>query len=136
MWIYTSAVFFLSFYGSAVNGLISSITQFLGFISLAECGVGAVVQSALYKPLANNDMQEVSKIMKSADRFFKRIAYILLAYIAILMVFYPLITLKSFDYFFYTGSYICHIYQQFCSVLSGHDLSAASECGSAGFYSV
>lgn len=92
--------FFLSFYGSAVNGLISSITQFLGFISLAECGVGAVVQSALYKPLANNDMQEVSKIMKSADRFFKRIAYILLAYIAILMVFYPLITLKSFDYFF------------------------------------
>lgn len=92
--------FFLSFYGSAVNGLVSSITQFLGFISLAECGVGAVVQSALYKPLANNDMQEVSKIMKSADRFFKRIAYILLAYIAILMVFYPLITLKSFDYFF------------------------------------
>lgn len=92
--------FFLSFYGSAVNGLVSSITQFLGFISLAECGVGAVVQSALYKPLANNDMQEVSKIMKSADRFFKRIVYILLAYIAILMVFYPLITLKSFDYFF------------------------------------
>lgn len=65
--------FFLSFYGSAVNGLISSITQFLGFISLAECGVGAVVQSALYKPLANNDMQEVSKIMKSADRFSKEL---------------------------------------------------------------
>ena len=90
--------FFLSFYGSAVNGLVSSITQFLGFISLAECGVGAVVQSALYKPLANNDMQEVSKIVVSADRFFKKIAYILLGYTAILMVFYPLITLSSFDY--------------------------------------
>ena len=62
--------FFLSFYGSAVNGLVSSITQFLGFISLAECGVGAVVQSALYKPLAKNDMQEVNKIVVSADRFF------------------------------------------------------------------
>ena len=90
--------FFLSFYGSAVNGLVSSITQFLGFISLAECGVGAVVQSALYKPLANNDMQEVSKIVISADRFFKRIAYILLGYTAILMVFFPLITLHAFDY--------------------------------------
>ena len=90
--------FFLSFYGSAVNGLVSSITQFLGFISLAECGVGAVVQSALYKPLASNDMQEVSKIIVSADRFFKKIAYILLGYTAILMVFYPLITLSSFDY--------------------------------------
>ena len=90
--------FFLSFYGSAVNGLVSSITQFLGFISLAECGVGAVVQSALYKPLAKNDMQEVNKIVVSADRFFKKIAYILLGYTAILMVFYPLITLNSFDY--------------------------------------
>lgn len=100
---------FSIFYGSAVNGLVSSITQFLGFISLAECGVGAVVQSALYKPLANNDMQEVSKIMKSADRFFKRIAYILLAYIAILMVFYPLITLKSFDYFLHWFLYLSYL---------------------------
>lgn len=92
--------FFLICYGSAVNGLVSSITQFLGFISLAECGVGAVVQSALYKPLADNNMQEVSKIVVSADRFFKKIAYILLGYTAILMVFYPLITLDSFEYLF------------------------------------
>ena len=91
---------FLSFYGSAVNGLVSSITQFLGFISLAECGVGAVVQSALYKPLANRDMSEVSKIVVSAERFFRKIAYILLGYTAVLMVFYPLITQKSFDYLF------------------------------------
>ena len=43
-------------------------------------------------------MQEVNKIVVSADRFFKKIAYILLGYTAILMVFYPLITLNSFDY--------------------------------------
>ena len=92
--------FFLSFYGSAVNGLVSSITQFLGFISLAECGVGAVVQSALYKPLANKDMHEVSKIVVSSDHFFKRIAYLLLAYTTILMLFYPMVTLDSFDYLF------------------------------------
>ena len=54
--------FFLTYYGSAVNGLVSSITQFLGFISLAECGVGAVVQSTLYKPLAEQDMESVAKL--------------------------------------------------------------------------
>lgn len=91
---------FLSCYGSKVNGLVNSITQFLGFITLAECGVGAVVQSALYKPLANKDIHEVSKIVVSADRFFKRIAYILLGYTAILMIFYPLITQESFNYLF------------------------------------
>lgn len=92
--------FFLSCYGSSVNGLISSITQFLGFISLAECGVGAVVQSTLYKPLAENDIVSVSKIVKSSDRFFKRIAYLLLGYTAVLMIVYPFITLDSFDYLF------------------------------------
>lgn len=91
---------FLTHYGSEVNGLISSITQFLGFISLAECGVGAVVQSTLYKPLATNDVVTVSKVVVSSERFFKRIAYILLGYTAILMIVYPLITLDSFDYLF------------------------------------
>lgn len=92
--------FFLTYYGSEVNGLVSSITQFLGFISLAECGVGAVVQSTLYKPLAENDILTVSKIVVSSERFFRRIAYILLGYTAILMVVYPLITIDSFDYMF------------------------------------
>ena len=92
--------FFLSCYGSEINGLVSSITQFLGFISLAECGVGAVVQSTLYKPLAENNTVTLSKIVVSAERFFRRIAYILLAYTIALMGLYPLITIKSFDYLF------------------------------------
>lgn len=92
--------FFLTFYGSAVNGLVSSITQFLGFISLAECGVGAVVQSTLYKPLAQKDMNAVSKIVVSSERFFRKIAYLLVAYTAILMIVYPFLTIESFDYFY------------------------------------
>ena len=92
--------FFLAYFGSAVNGLVSSITQFLGFISLAECGVGAVVQSTLYKPLAEQDMVAVSKIVKSSERFFRRIACLLLGYTAVLMLVYPLITIDSFDYLF------------------------------------
>ncbi len=92
--------FFLTYYGSEVNGLVSSITQFLGFISLAECGVGAVVQSALYKPLAEKNEEDVSKIIVSAERFFHKIAIILLLYTTILMAVYPLITIHSFSYFF------------------------------------
>lgn len=89
---------FLSTYGSTVNGLISSITQFLGFIALCEMGVGAVVQSALYKPLADNDIQGVSKIFLSSEKFFKKIAYIFIAYIIILIIVYPHVTLDEFDY--------------------------------------
>lgn len=88
----------LGHYGSAVNGLISSITQFFGFISLCECGVGYVVQSSLYKPLADKDDVEISRIFVSSERFFRKVAYILVAYTAGLMIVYPFITLDTFDY--------------------------------------
>lgn len=91
---------FLETYGSAVNGAVSSITQFLGFISLCECGVGAVVQSALYKPLAEGDADAYSRIYRSSERFFRKIAWILVGYTAVLMAVYPLIVGGEFDYFF------------------------------------
>ncbi len=89
---------FLSTYGSAVNGLVSSVTQFLGFISLCEMGVGAVIQSTLYRPLADGDMVSVSKIAISSERFFRKIAYILIGYTILLMMIYPLMTINDFDY--------------------------------------
>ena len=90
----------LSYFGSEVNGLVSSITQFLGFISLAECGVGAVVASTLYKPLAEKDNDTISRIIISAEHFFRKVAILLVFYTLILMFVYPLITLESFDYFY------------------------------------
>lgn len=97
--------YFLSYYGSDVNGLVSSISQFLGFITLAECGVGAVVQTALYKPLAKKDENEVSKIIVSAERFFRKIAYVLILYVLILTLIYPFFVNESFD-IWYTISLI------------------------------
>lgn len=95
----------LGTYGSDVNGLVNSITQFLGVISLLDLGVGTVVQSSLYKPLADNDNDAVSKIYVSACRFFKRLALILLAYTAVLIITYPVIIQEKFDYW-YTASLI------------------------------
>ena len=42
-------------YGSQVNGLVNSIAQFLSIITFLEFGVGAVIQSALYAPIVNNN---------------------------------------------------------------------------------
>ena len=90
----------LQYYGSNINGVVSSITQFLSIISLCECGVGAVVQSALYRPLANNDLSEISKIYVSSNRFFKRVACILIAYIAILVGIFPFINDGGYSFWF------------------------------------
>ncbi len=90
----------LLYYGSDVNGLVSSISQFLGFIALMEMGVGAVVKSALYKPLVSKDMEQIAKIIKSAQRFFNKLAIALTLYICFLLAFYPVLTHSKFSYSF------------------------------------
>lgn len=89
--------FIIPYFGSAVNGLLSSITQFLTIITLCECGVGAVVQSALYKPLADKDDAEISRIVISANRFFNKIMRLLIAYVVVLCFLYPIIVRNEFS---------------------------------------
>ena len=98
----------LGAFGSNVNGLVNSISQFLGVITLLDLGVGAVVQSSLYKPLADKNKNEVSKIYSSASKFFKKLAMILLVYVCVLLFVYPLIVNKDFG-FFYSATLIAAI---------------------------
>ncbi|MFQ6791639.1 MAG: lipopolysaccharide biosynthesis protein [Thomasclavelia sp.] len=92
----------LNSFGSDINGLVNSITQFLQIITFLELGVGAVVQSSLYKPLAENDNDQISKIIVSANKFFQRIALILQIYVAVLIIIFPSIIEGKYD-FFYTA---------------------------------
>ncbi len=87
-------------YGSEVNGLASSITQFLGYITLFESGVGGVVRAALYKPLAQNDTAKISGVIKATENFFRKIALIFVGYMLVLAGVFPVLVNKSFDWFF------------------------------------
>ena len=96
----------LTHYGTTVNGLVNSITQFLGLITYLDLGISAVVQSALYKPLADKDNLEISKIISSARRFFKLIAKILVLYVVVPIFAYPYL-LKGYAFeFTYVASLI------------------------------
>lgn len=92
--------FILLAYGSDVNGLVSSITQFLGFITLLEMGIGPVIQSNLYGPLAKKDKKKISEIYVSASKFFRTIGTIFIFYIIFLVIFYPRLVNSQFDYSF------------------------------------
>ena len=90
----------LGHFGTEVNGLVNSITQFLAIISFLELGVGAVVQSSLYKPLADKDNITVSKVITSADKFFQRLGYILAIYVVVMLFYYPYLVKQSFNFMF------------------------------------
>lgn len=90
----------LGHFGTEVNGLVNSITQFLGIIAFLELGVGAVVQSSLYKPLADNDNVTVSKVITSADKFFRHLGYILAIYVIVMLFYYPYLVKQNFSFTF------------------------------------
>ncbi len=85
-------------YGSDVNGLVNSITNFLAYITLLESGFGPVIKSLLYKPIAKNDSETIRKILSASEGFFRKISYIFIAYVVGLAIFYPLIVGREFDF--------------------------------------
>lgn len=87
-------------FGSDVNGLITSITQFLAYITLLESGVAPVIKAKLYKPIARNDKKTIRNILFASERFFRKIAYIFIVYVVILCVIYPLIVARDFEIWF------------------------------------
>ena len=83
--------FFIIAYGSAMNGMIVSVTQFISYLALVEAGVSAASIVGLYKPLADNNIDEINRILSATKRFYYRsgIAYVLL--LVFLVVLYPML---------------------------------------------
>lgn len=92
----------LNAYGSEVNGLVSSISGYLNVIALTELGVGAVVQTSLYKPLAENDINKISRIYNYSKKFFKGIGIIFAVFLMVFLFIFPLYNIEKFDYFYTT----------------------------------
>ena len=90
----------LSYFGSNVNGLVSSLAQFLNYISLLEGGVTGVITANLYKPLINNDEEKISSIIKTTSMFYKKIGLIFILYSILLAFIYPVIFNTNFTFIY------------------------------------
>lgn len=90
----------LSYFGSNVNGLVSSLNQFLNYITLIEGGVTGVVSANLYKPLVEKNDKKISEILYTAKSFYKKIGYIYIIYSLIIAICYPLLFNNDFSWLF------------------------------------
>lgn len=88
----------ISTYGSAYNGLISSVTQFLNFVSILRLGVAGATRVALYKPLADNDTKQISAVVKATQLYMQKIGYAIIGVIVVLAVAYPTFITKEFGF--------------------------------------
>jgi len=90
----------LSCFGSEVNGLVSSLNQFLNFTSIFEGGISAVILANMYKPVLKKDKKKLGAVVNASEKIFRKIAGVVLGFTIVLAVFYPLIVKTDFDYMF------------------------------------
>lgn len=80
----------LQTYGSEINGLVSSISQFLSYFNLVEAGLSGAAVYALYKPLAEGNHKEISAVVSAAKRFYTLSGFIFVSLTLGLAVIYPI----------------------------------------------
>lgn len=87
-------------YGSAVNGLLSSVNQIVIYLTLFEAGIQAVAMQSLYQPVSINDHGRINSILSAVNLSYKKTGtYYFLTLIAISAVYPVLVADSGIDYF-------------------------------------
>ncbi len=80
---------FYDYLGSEVLGLDTTAATILGFLNLAELGIGSAVGYFLYQPFYANDYESINKIVSVQGWIYRRIAAVIILGSVVLMFFFP-----------------------------------------------
>lgn len=86
---------FLDKLGADFVGLTGTLQNILGFLNLAELGVGSAVSYALYKPISQGNKEIINEIVSVFGYLYRNVGMFVLAAAVILSVFIPLIFQKT-----------------------------------------
>ncbi len=75
-------------FGSAVNGVLSTIKQIFTYLCLLESGVGLATSQALLKPVATRDRDSINSILAATKKHYVKIGYLYGAAVATIAVIY------------------------------------------------
>ncbi len=65
-------------YGSALNGLVATITQMMTYLALVEAGLASAALVSLFKPMAEEDYDTASSMMAAINKFYIKVANVFL----------------------------------------------------------
>lgn len=89
--------FILVSFGSEINGLTSSVNQFISYFTLLEAGLGTASIQALYLPLARGDKQKVESILSATEIQYRNIGVMFFALILGLSFAMPFISNSTLE---------------------------------------
>lgn len=106
---------FLDELGAEFLGLTTTVNGLLGFLNLAELGVGLSIAYFLYKPLFDDDRQKINETISIMGYLYRNIGLLILFAGIVLSLFLPLIFKKA--ELPWGTIYYCYYAQLFCSLL-------------------
>ncbi len=122
---------FLDCLGADFVGLTGTLQNLLGFLNLAELGIGSAIGYLLYKPLFDHDQEKINEIISVMGYLYRWIGLIILGGGCILACFLPLIFPDSdtgfnlpliyFAYFSFLGSTLIGYFINYRQNLLGAD---------------
>ena len=77
-------------YGSEINGLVASVSQFIAYFNLVEAGLASAAVYSLYKPLAEKNLPGINGILSAARRFYNQSGWIFVILVLFLSLTYPM----------------------------------------------
>ena len=82
-------------YGSDTNGLTSTITQVFTYMSLLEAGISQATRNNLFKPIKEDNREEISYWMSVSRRYFRKISVLYFCIVLVIAFIFPLV-LKTY----------------------------------------
>lgn len=102
---------FIEYLGTEILGLNTTAQNLLGFLNIAELGIGAAVSYTLYTPLYNKDFRTLNEIVSLQGWLYRNVAYIVIIGACGLMCFFPWIFAKmELPLWYAYGSFLVFLY--------------------------
>ena len=85
-------------WGSEYNGLLSSVTNIMSYLALLEAGLNTAMLQALYKTVGQNDREQTSIVVRTAQRYYYKISIVYAAMVVGIAFLYPLVVETAISY--------------------------------------
>lgn len=127
--VFFSRKVFLDCLGKEFIGLAGTIGNILGYLNLAELGIGSCISFFLYKPLQSNDRVSTQEILSVFGYLYRWIGLIILAVGIIISLFLPIIFASAslglgiiyFTYFTFLSSSLIGYFINYRQILLAAD---------------
>lgn len=126
---FLSRKIFINHLGVEFLGFTSTLTSLLGFLNIAELGIGSAIGYVLYKPIYDGNKGDIKEIVSVFGYLYRWIGFIILLLGIILSLFIPIIyphlpfswTVIYIGFYAYLGSSLIGYFANYRSVLLSAD---------------